>query len=125
MSISSMYVDEARFKIKFEYFPLVLEAMKRVKADVPVTGTWTHMIKQSFLRNLGFNCVFDKETLDLVDTWYTCDGINPNHKKYFQVIAKYVEAGSFINCRGDEWTFWQWYFNGDCMIEKTGRVVFE
>ena len=43
----------------------------------------------------------------------------------FNVLAPFVEAGSFIELRGEDGRLWRWAFKGGTMQEKMGKVVFE
>lgn len=43
----------------------------------------------------------------------------------FRSVAKFVEAGSYIDLMGGDDCTWRWYFDGDDMITRTGTTVFE
>lgn len=43
----------------------------------------------------------------------------------FAAIAPFVRQGSTLDFRGEEGAVWRWEFNGQSIVEKTGRVVFE
>jgi hypothetical protein len=43
----------------------------------------------------------------------------------FRSIAKFVEAGSYIEMVGGDDTSWRWYFDGEDMITRTGTTVFD
>ena len=43
----------------------------------------------------------------------------------FAAIAPFVRPGSTLDFRGEEGAVWRWEFNGQTIVEKTGRVVFE
>lgn len=45
--------------------------------------------------------------------------------KMFAAIAPFVRQGSYLDYRGEEGAVWRWEFNGQTIVEKTGRVVFE
>jgi hypothetical protein len=44
---------------------------------------------------------------------------------FFSTISPYVEKGSSLSYRGEDGCLWLWEFNGESIIEKTGRVVFD
>ena len=43
----------------------------------------------------------------------------------FRSIAKFVEAGSYIDLLGDDDYAWRWYFDGDDMVIREGSLVYE
>lgn len=48
-----------------------------------------------------------------------------NNKEMFEVLAPYVKKGSYINVHGEISDYWQWCFDGNQLIKKTGRLVFD
>lgn len=87
----------------------------------------------------------DKEDKgDLVALWHKIEvPLRDEHWRFFQLIAKYVKEGSYINLMKSDRpkyteqfledvmpleeiiTYEQWYFNGDCMEIRKGKLVFE
>ena len=43
----------------------------------------------------------------------------------FTTLAPYIEKGSYLTYRGEDNAMWQYYFDGEKMIEKSGRVIFD
>jgi len=46
-------------------------------------------------------------------------------KILFDVIAPFVEEGSYIEMSGEDGERWRWLFAGDICIQQKGRVVYE
>jgi len=47
---------------------------------------------------------------------------NGSDKEIFEVIAPYVEEGSYIEMCGEEGEIWRWVFDGKTCVEKTPTV---
>lgn len=45
--------------------------------------------------------------------------------EFFKVFAQYVEAGSFIECCGEDGDVWRWIFDGKTVIEKRPKVLWD
>lgn len=128
---TSGHTTATQFFIPNKYFDLVWDATKKWhRFSISKSGIFSHRIVSIINRAMDFGTKIagpeNKE--DLIEVWYKGTDLyrQREQKEFFQKIAKYVRAGSYINWEGgDPWRFWQWYFNGDCMIEKTGRVVYE
>lgn len=126
----SAHTTEIKFFIPNEHFKLVWDALKKWQHhSVSKSGTYSHRVVSIFNRAIEFGTKIEgpDKLEDLVDIWYKDTSIHRQREQaaFLQKIAKYVKAGSYINWEGGEpWHFWQWYFNGDCMIEKTGVVVY-
>lgn len=41
----------------------------------------------------------------------------------FQVIAPYVQPGSYIEMSGEDGALWRWYFDGIKVIEEEGTIT--
>lgn len=87
-----------------------------------IWNRYFHRSLKKVLENLGW-VVYETSTnsitiMSLTDEKYKDD------EKYFSVLAPYVKEGSYINIKGDD-NYWQWYFDGEKLIEKQGRLVFD
>ena len=144
------HVLDTRFFISYNNFRFVWEATKEWHHfSISRSGTLSHQIvslfNQGFNFGVGVTRVQDspKDDGDIVALWYK--GLSPlvnRHRFFLQRIAKYVREGSYINLmksdrreatyivQGKEaleenTLFRQWYFNGDYMEEKKGKLIFE
>lgn len=151
-AIKRPYVLDTRFFIPYKHFMLVWDVTKEWhKFSVSKSGKPSHRIVSLFNRAIDFGVgitreVGDKEDKgDIVALWHKYDVPlkQDDHWRFFQLIAKYVREGSYINLMKSDrrkYTdlelkdvepleenirYVQWYFNGDCMIEKQGKLVFE
>lgn len=70
---------------------------------------------------------YDPETDDdgnIIDLYFEGGKIG-DEDQMFAAIAPFVRQGSYLDYRGEEGAVWRWEFNGQRIVEKTGRVVFE
>lgn len=75
---------------------------------------------------MGFEVYFEPDQYgDITTIWWDGEKYLDQQYYFFQAIAKYVKPESFINCEVEVGDHFQWYFNGDCLILKEGKVVFE
>ncbi len=145
------YVLDTRFFIPYKHFTLVWEATKEWhKFSVSKSGLASHRLVSLFNRAVEFGVGITREKNDpedkgdIVALWYKGYGsLRNGHYRFFQSIAKYVKAGSYINLMKSDrpdrtemfvsdgkvleetFKFGQWYFNGDCMVTKTGELTFK
>ncbi len=66
----------------------------------------------------------DSETGDIIDLEFCGEKLGDD-AVLFNALAPFVEAGSFIEMRGEDHLIWRWAFKGGKMQEKMGKVVFE
>ncbi len=141
-------VLDTRFFIPNKHFKLIWDVSKPWhKYSHSVSGIMSHQIVSLFNRafQLGVGITKDpKDAGDIVAVWYKgFGGLNDMHERFFRLIAKYVQEGSYINVMKSDRpdyteqcvksgkaleetiTYAQWYFNGDVMIEKKGELVFK
>lgn len=125
----SLYVHDIYFEIRREYFKHVLDALDRCEK---LNNWWRPPIRREedqvkeWFRRMGFEAVFEPDQYgDLITIWWDGEKSLTEQKHFFQTIAKYVTKGCYINCEVEVGDHFQWYFNGDCMIVKDGKVVYE
>lgn len=145
------YVLNTRFYLPFKHFNLAWEAMGDFRThSTSRSGLPSHRIVNIFNQAVEFGVGISRDNTnrsdngDIVAIWYKGYGsLGKNHNRFFQRIAKYVQAGSYINLMmsdrpdytdqcvqsgmdlEENITYAQWYFNGDCMVEKTGALTFK
>ena len=145
------HVLDTRFFLPYQHFKLVWDAATEwQKFSVSRSGILSHQIVSLFNRafEMGVGITRDKndpeDKGDIVALWYKGYGALTNrHYRFFQLIAKYVKAGSYINLMKSDrpdrtemfvtdgktleesFRYAQWYFNGDCMVTKLGDLVFD
>lgn len=131
----------AEFRIKKENFAAALAAVKAL-ADKPEQmggGSSTGERWYSWVDTNGF--VNAKTLADAIGAWrweVDCSaetgdvfGITFCGEKlgddmiFFEALAPFVEAGSFIDMEGEDGCLWRWAFDGKTLKEVAGRVVFE
>jgi hypothetical protein len=66
----------------------------------------------------------DPDTGDIIRLEFTGDKSH-DERRLFEVIAPYVEAGSFIEMAGDGDCHWRWLFEGKIVREQIGEVVYQ
>ena len=126
----TLIVTETEFLLKKDHIKLALDVLDRMENPI-YPFAWFHPSKdlpderrlEVYFAYVGFNIDYNKDgDLDCLhfvgDKWSWQD-------KFFQCLSKYVNAGSYINLVVEGDMFSQFYFNGDCMIEKEGKVIYE
>lgn len=78
---------------------------------------------ETALDEWGYEPEMDDEG-NVVDLYFSGGKIG-DEDKMFSAIAPFVRKGSYLDFRGEEGAIWRWEFDGQKMIEKSGRVVFE
>ena len=48
-----------------------------------------------------------------------------NDEALFETLAPFVEMGSFIEMQGEDRSLWRWEFDGERVVTKEGRIVYE
>ncbi len=66
----------------------------------------------------------DDETGDIVALEFCAEKLG-DELELFKVIAPFVEAGSFLEMRGEDGTMWRWNFNGTECKEQYARVEWD
>ena len=78
---------------------------------------------EDILHELGFeNIRYDKDG-NLVDLTYSSK--IGAEEYFFESIAQFVKAESYINWNGEDNSLWQWYFDGEKLINKTASIRWE
>lgn len=131
----TLKVSDVFFHMKKENFKYAIEALARndnLFNRVCKYAVWEKMdIKDeadklsAYFLSLGFDLMFEEKTGDIETIWFEKDYYIAEHDLFFRIIGKYVTAGSHINGEVDGSSHFQWYFNGDCCIERDGKLVYE
>ena len=70
---------------------------------------------------------FDVDTDDqgnIISLWF--DGEKAGDEDFMiEAIAPYVEAGSYLDFRGEDDAHWRWEFDGKTVTNQVGRVSFD
>ena len=136
------YMDqrESHFKIKKENFDAALTALKSVFVTENMTCCdWVNGNEIPHFAWVDTKRVLDAETLDEAleeirwepehDLDGNIDCLRFDGEKigdedtFFQAIAPYVEAESYIEMIGEDNYMWRWVFNGDIVEEKTPTII--
>lgn len=78
---------------------------------------------QHGLTNLGWSAE-NKDNGDVIICFFDEEKYHKD-EEIFKILAPHVTRGSYINMQGETNDFWQWYFDGKELTEKTGRLVFD
>lgn len=81
------------------------------------------MSAQEILDELGFSLVNDFDG-GLRITGWQAEKIG-DEDEFLEAIAHLVKPESYINWYGEDGESWQYHFDGDKMVRKTGKVTFE
>jgi hypothetical protein len=65
-----------------------------------------------------------EETGDLVDLTFNGEKLGDD-ETFFETLAPFVKAGSYIEMEGEDGGHWKWKFDGKTMTEVSGKVVYE
>lgn len=66
--------------------------------------------------SLGWGLDYDNE--GNVDGMYTDPSKHYYELEIFNIIAPYVEAGSYLQMQGEDGDIWRWYFDGKHCVDK-------
>ena len=136
MGFTMDLVDSA-FRIRKEKVPGALQALKRLidsptdsDSDLgPISGWREKLAKSKTLQEaLGLwawevNSNVQRDVIGI--------SIIGGGKKYlnddflFETIAPFVEKGSFIEMEGEDRSLWRWEFDGERVVTKERRVIYE
>lgn len=126
--------EDISFSIKKENFPGALKALnKAVNEDHTVTD-WVSEKDvsgindpQEALKELLEECrwqpTFDSDG-NISDLDFTGEKYGDDDE-LFTALAPYVDAGSYIEMRGEDDAHWRWNFDGKTMEENHGKMDYE
>jgi hypothetical protein len=60
---------------------------------------------------------------NIVDLYFDHDKMG-QEDLLFDTIAPCVRAGSYLDMEGEEGDLWRWYFDGEQMLDQTGKVTY-
>jgi hypothetical protein len=145
----SMYYQDSSFKMKKENYRYAVEALDRYRGspmieiqyvsyvdgfpgDEKATDRMAELLGADgrklceYFRILGFNVDVDNDG-NIADLVFDGTKLLKEHEPQLRTIAKYVEKGSYLDMySADEGgCHWRWYFNGDTMVERGGKIVYE
>lgn len=121
-----IYLD-IKFHLYAEYYKLVMENAGEWKWYMKsCSGIPSHQVVSLINRAFDFGTAIDPKTEDMIEIWHKSQGSSGSTHverfRFFRRIAKYVTEGSHINFIRQQ-QLGQWYFNGDCLIEKKGEIL--
>lgn len=124
-------VDATDFKILKERQTEALQAVKRLFKDKSTRFSWVHHEDavrakdlNEFLGEWRWTPSYDKAG-NIVDVSFIGEKIG-DEDTLFDALGPYVEAGSTIECTGEDGSFWRWRFCGlHCHNEGGSRVYSE
>ena len=78
---------------------------------------------EDVLKALGFEDISYNDNGDLIDLHYSSK--TGQEELFFAAMAPFIVKGSFINWRGEDNEYWQWYFDGEIMHIKYATIVYK
>lgn len=60
---------------------------------------------------------------DITVTYFQGEELGED-EKLWSALGPYVSALGYIDCRGEDETFWRWSFNGSSMEELSGSIIY-
>lgn len=135
------YMDQrnAKFKISADKVPAALAAIKELAKDTKRMGGGSSTGERWFAWVTTADFVNAKDIVEAMDAWRWQVEVDDegnvvdicfNGEKLgddtilLEAIAPFVEAGSFIEMKGEDDAFWKWVFDGRGMVEVAGKVVY-
>lgn len=111
---------EADFFIRKENFHKVVVAVTQKDSEwLRETPSIEHVFEA-----FGFFVEFNGHG-DLYDVWYEHEKFHGDDlEKFFNAIAPFVVAGSYITFEGEDSSFWAYYFDGKMWEEYAGEITF-
>ena len=122
---------EANFTIKKEYVDKAWNALIELLSKEDITLSWID--NQEVLNSTSFEKAMSECRWNIeVNEQGDYDSIYFNGEKYggdeeviLEVIAPYVEDGSYIQKQGEEGEQWRWIFDEGKVIEKCATLIWE
>jgi hypothetical protein len=120
---------DSSFKIKEENLKPAYKAVKEQMADRAYhwnSEGWMKGLRDlvAVLEEWRYEAELDDETGDIVGLQFSGEKLGDEFQ-LFQVIAPFVEAGSYLEISGEDGTVWRWVFNGTTCEEKYADMSFE
>ena len=101
-----------------------------IKEGAPVASykwySWTDTEACRNAETIGFilNQFFDDVTIDEAgDWWPEFDSKKGQEDHLMEVLAPFIDAGCYMEWRGEDGYLYRWEFDGERMTEKSGEVV--
>lgn len=100
-----------------------------IKAGAPVSSyKWYSWIDMAKCRNAPHIAdiigeFFDEAAITDGEFWLLFDSKKGDEDVLLQTLAPFIEAGSYMEWRGEDGYLYRWEFDGTTMTEKSGEVV--
>ena len=111
--------EQSDFFIRHGNFEDILESLH---------AKWSEYSKEDDLpevmTDFGFTVEIDKHG-NIVEMYYEYNKFHSDEiEKVFDMLAPFVEPGSYITFRGEDDNLWAYYFNGAKCVEYQGKTIF-
>lgn len=124
-----MHQGDTQFRIPLERKKAALNVL-REWASKPTRISWADNQRiivclhlEDALDELGWDAEMD-EDYNITDIQFSAEKLG-DEAEFFALLAPYVEAGSFIEMRGEDGERWRWTFDGSTMREQRATVSWQ
>lgn len=120
-----MWQSETDFSVLADKIPAMIEAIKSLPTQS--TYAWVNMEYaksnnvQDIFEHWRWSVTIDESTGDIVDIYFNREKLGDD-EILFKAIAPFVEAGSYIQMRGEQDDMWRWCFDGTKCVEKYPEI---
>jgi hypothetical protein len=128
-----MQVVDTKFRIKRENFGKALLAIKSL-AGKETYGThfsWVNTPEflkaetlEEGIKAWRWEAEVEGPSGDVTDISFRGEKLGDD-ELFFQVIAPFVEKGSFVEMSGDDNGRWRWFFDGYTVLDQTAKVTYD
>ena len=116
-----VHQEKCEFHLPNEFKWAALASLKaQFPGDRHITSCTT---LEEALNVCGYNCMTDPTLGDITKVMFEWEK-SGNEKYVFGAIAKFVEAGSFVQFRGEDGAHWRWVFDGESVKQVYATLVF-
>jgi len=120
---------DSSFLLKEENQRAAYKAVKEQMSDKSyswVSAGWFKGLRDIYavLEEWGYQPKLSEETGDIIDLTFSGEKIG-QELELFNVIAPFVEKGSFLEMSGEEGSVWRWVFDGTTCKEVYPKVSWE
>lgn len=117
------------FKIKEENLKPAYKAVREQMSDGGyswVDAGWKKGLRDlvAILDYWRYEATVDDETGDITDLSFNGEKLG-DELQLFQVIAPWVEKGSYLEVSGEDGTVWRWFFDGQTCQEQYANMDYD
>ena len=107
-----------------------LKSLKALFSQADFAPRWAST--ETILEAKTFEDALSEAGFDLLDDgklyyqiWFNGEKYGGDEIKILSAIAPYVTPGSYIEMGGEDGEIWRWVFDGDTVIEKYPRIIWD